>query len=455
MKRFDFGLLKLILALALPTMLEQAMQTAVQYIDVAMVGSLGAYATAATGATTTVNWLINSSISALSIGFLAYISRCLGAKDFSKAKKCSMQSVILTLICGIIFTALTLFLSPFVPVWMQVDDSIKNLASQYFFILYLPMLPKTATIIFGTVLRAAGDTKTPMKIGIIVNITNVILNFLLIYPTRTTNLFGLSIKIFGADMGVIGAATASAISILLGGILITLCLFGHSTVSPKGQSFRLDFNVLRPCLKIALPNMLQRFGTSFGYVAFASMINSLGEFSTAAHTVANTVESAFYIPGYGIQTAAATLAGNCLGSKDSKKMRDFSSMIIFIEVFLMVISGGLLFVFARDIVGLFSADIEVIALGSTVLKMVALSEPIYGVSIIIEGIMQGLGNTKIPFMFNIIGMWGIRIFGTFICINLLSLGLVSAWGCMILHNTLLFLMFLIYFVKGKWNPLRS
>ena len=65
-----------------------------------------------------------------------------------------------------------------------------------------------------------------------------------------------------------------------------------------------------PCFRVALPNMLQRFGTSFGYVVFASMINALGETSTAAHTIANTVESAFYIPGWGMQTAAATLSGN-------------------------------------------------------------------------------------------------------------------------------------------------
>ena len=64
--------------------------------------------------------------------------------------------------------------------------------------------------------------------------------------------------------------------------------------------------------------MLQRFGTSLGYVAFAAMINALGDTSTAAHTIANTVESLFYIPGWGMQTAAATLAGNAMGARDGK-----------------------------------------------------------------------------------------------------------------------------------------
>ena len=183
------------------------------------------------------------------------------------------------------------------------------------------------------------------------------------------------------------------------------------------------------------------------------MINSLGEASTAAHTIANTVESAFYIPGYGMQTAAATLAGNALGAKDKQRMKDLARTIIFIEVVLMIISGGLLFVFAPTMMQLFTQDPEVISLGSLVLRMVALSEPIYGVSIIIEGILQGVGKTVTPFVYNIIGMWGIRIVGTFICTQILGYGLVSAWACMITHNIILFIMFLIHYLKGKWNPL--
>ena len=89
----------------------------------------------------------------------------------------------------------------------------------------------------------------------------------------------------------------------------------------------------------------------------------------------------------------------------------------------------------------------VITLGSIVLRMVALSEPFYGVSIVIEGMLQGMGRTVAPFIYNIIGMWGIRIIGTFICISFLKGGLVSAWGAMILHNMFLFVMFNIYYHK--------
>ena len=453
--RIDWGVIAIIWALAWPTMLEQAMQTAVQYIDTAMVGSLGTQATAAVGSTTTVNWLISSSISALSIGFLAFIAKACGAKDKNSASRAAAQAVLVTLVVGIFFTVLTVGLSSKVPVWMQVDKSIQSVASKYFLILYMPMLPRTASIIFGTVLRAAGDTKTPMKVAVAVNIINVVLNFLFIYPVRTMSVFGFEFTMFGLGFGVLGAAAASAIAFAVGGIYITVVLWRHPLVSPKGQSIAPDMHILTPCLKVALPNMLQRFGTSFGYVAFASMINSVGEIATAAHTIANTVESAFYIPGFGMQTAAATLTGNAYGAKDRDMMNRITKMFIVIEVCLMTLSGAALFFAAEPLVNIFSNSDEVILLGTRVLKMVALSEPLYGVALITEGFLMGVGRTKTPFIYNIIGMWGVRILGTFIFTQILGYGLVAAWACMIAHNVLLCCLYFISYVRGKWNPLNN
>ena len=455
----QWSLLPTVFALALPTMLEQLMHTAVQYVDTAMVGSLGTQASAAVGSTSTVGWLVGSSLSALGVGFLSYIARSMGAKDEQKCRRASAQAVLAVLVGGILFTVLTLALAPVVPVLMQVDPDIRDTAATYFFILYTPMLFRAASIIFGAVLRGAGDTKTPMRVGILVNIINVVLNFLLIYPTRTVQLpwFGgdkLPLFIPGAGWGVIGAAVASAVAFAVGGIAITVAVWRHPVISPRGQKLRPDREILRPCLKVAMPNMAQRFATSLGYVVFASMINSLGDVSTAAHGFANTVESAFYIPGYGMQAAAATLAGNCVGAKDKGKLKDLGRLMLFCEVLLMILSGGLLFLLAEPMMRIFSSDPRVIALGKTVLRMVALSEPFYGVTIITEGMMQGVGNTKIPFVFNVIGMWGMRILGTFLCLVLLpEPTLVAAWACMIAHNIALFFMFSIYFKKGKWSPL--
>ena len=452
-KQENKALFGVIMALAWPTMLEQMMQTAVQYIDTAMVGYLGTQATASVGATTTVNWLLGSTIMALGVGFLSFIARKLGAGEEALAKRAAAQAVLMTVLFGSAFTALTLSLSSRVPVWMQVDPSIRETAAAYFFILYLPMLPRAASMIFGTVLRAAGDTKTPMKVGVFVNLLNVVLNFLLIYPTREIRVFSFSFTMPGAGWGVLGAAWASAASFLFGGVMITVAFLRHPKISPIGQRFLPDLAILKECFRVAIPSMFQRFGTSLGYVAFASMINSLGEISTAAHTIANTVESAFYIPGYGMQTAAATLVGNAYGARDEKRMRDLAATFIPIEIGLMILSGSCLFLFAHPLMRIFSSDLQVIALGTFVLRMVAVSEPFYGFSIIIEGMMQGVGKTKLPFLYNILGMWGIRIVGTYLCTQMWGMGLISAWACMILHNLFLFAVFLIVHLRGTWRKL--
>lgn len=437
-----------ILSLALPTMLEQFLATAVQYIDTAMVGTLGTHATAAVGATTTVNWLINGTVSAIGVGFLSYISKACGAGDRDRAKRAAAQAVLVTLIVGIGFTVLALALSTRVPVWMRADPSIQELASQYFFVMYTPMLARSAILLFGNLFRAVGDSKTPMRVGLMVNLINVAGNLLLIYPTRVWH----GLTLYGAGWGVVGAAAASAAAYFVGGIVITVALWRHPRISPRGFSLKPESAILRPCLQVALPNALQRFATSLGYVAFAAMVNSLGETATAAHTIANTVESAFYVPGYGTQTAAATLAGNALGAGEHKKINHLAGMLLTLEVAMMVVSGGLLFLFAPNMMGLFSADAAVIALGAVVLRMVAASEPFYGVSIILEGMMQGMGQTMLPFVIGVTGMWGVRIVGTFLCTQIFGMGLISAWACMIAHNLLIFVLLTVCYRTDRWKP---
>ena len=259
--------------------------------------------------------------------------------------------------------------------------------------------------------------------------------------------------LWGAGWGVAGAAAASAVSYALSGVCITIALFRHPELRPRGLVLRPDGAILRPWSKVAFPVMAQQFANCMGYVVFAAMINALGEISAAAHTIANTVESAFYIPGYGMQSAAATLAGMAVGARDRDRLRALGHTIRAVEVGLMLLSGGLLFAFAPGMVRLFSKDPAVISLGGAVLRMVACSEPFYGVSIVTEGMLQGAGQTRLPLVYNLAGMWGVRIVGTFLCTRLLGLGLVSAWACMIAHNLLVFTLYLVYLLRGKLNAL--
>lgn len=428
---------------------------AAQYVDSAMVGRLGAAATAAVGVTTTISWLVGSSVAALGVGFLAYVAREYGANRYENAARAVAQSVLAVLVSGTVFTAATLSISGAVPGWMNAEEAIRPEASRYFFIIYTPMLLRAASVIFGMALRSAGDTRTPMKVNILANLLNVVLNYLLIYQTRDVSLLGLTVRMPGAGLGVTGAAIGTAVSAAVGGVAMTVALWRHPQISPKGQSLKPDWEILKPCLKVALPSALQRFGTSFGYVAFASLINSLGTISTAAHTIANTAESAFYIPAYGVQTAAATLSGNASGMRDQDYMKSITRTLLILEPLLMTVSGGALFLLAPRMMAMFTPDAEVIALGTKVLRMVAVTEPLYGIAVVLEGIFMGVGDTMYASVCNISGMWGVRVLGTVILVRVMGYGLTAAWGAMIAHNILLCLLFVIHYRNGKWNPLVS
>lgn len=441
----------IICALSWPAILEQALQTAVQYVGSAMVGRLGANASAAVGLTTTVSWLINSPASAMGIGILSYISLCIGAREFGKAKTAAVQSIIVTIILGIIMGIITLSISPFLPKWLGAAPEIQRDASLYFAIICLPMLFRVASIIFGAVLRSTGDMKTPMVVNLIMNVINIILNFLLIYGNQTMSIGELKITTYGAGLGVAGSAIATAISYCISGFLMLFALYKNNIVSPKGKKIKLNPPIMKRCVDIGFPVAIEHVVTRLGQVVFSSLVTRLGTIAFAAHCIAITAEEAFYIPGYGMQSSASTLVGNALGEKDEKKLQQISITIIGISVAIMTVTGTILFMFPDVMMSIFTKDAGVIKYGSSVLRIVALSEPMFGALIILEGIFNGVGDTKTPVFVSILSMWGVRILATFLCVSVFNLGLTAVWICMIADNLLRFTLLFIRFLSGSWK----
>lgn len=447
----DRDMMSRIFRLAWPTIIEEFLYTAVQYADTAQVGAIGAQASAAIGLTATTMWLTHAPMSAAGMGVLSCISISLGAKDEERARKAAMQSVLLTLIVGLSLTVITLAISPFLPRWLGGDPEILQDASRYFAIVCAPMLFRAATTIFGAVLRAAGNTKTPMLVNVLMNAVNILLNFLLISPTREMELGSLRFTVPGAGLGVSGAAIATAISFVLGGTLMAVAVWHEPSLGLCGQKIRLYPAVMRQCVRVGIPVCAQQMTTGFGHVVFTSLVAQLGTVSMAAHSIATTAEQAFYIPGYGMQAAAATLAGFSAGEKNEKKLMQYSSTIMAIACCLMTVLSLLLFLFPAALMGLFTRDAQVIAQGASALRIVAVSEPFFAVLIIIEGVFNGVGDTRAPFLFALCTMWGIRITATWFCVHVFHLGLNAVWFCMIADNIARFLCMLFRYRSGRWK----
>ncbi len=408
-----------LIVLSIPTMLEEILSTLFQYVDTAMVGHLGEAATASVSVTTTITWLVNSIPHAISIAILAMVAKAFGAKDENRIRKISMQALMLAVVCGIITGAISLICSPYIPVWMGADKSIRHDASEYFFIISIPMIFRTASIILGAAIRATKNTKTPMLISLFSNILNIIMNTLLIYIL---------------DMGVAGAAIASATSYIFSGTLMFIVYRRNKYLNWKFKDFMIDGHCMEECAKIGIPVLASSLTSCFGYVVFAGMVSGMGTTIFAAHSLAVTAETIFYIPGYGLRTATSTLVGISLGENDIEKFHLVSKMSIIFTVGMMVFSGVVLYFVAYPLMCLLTSSRPAAMLGAQMLKMVSFTEPFFGIMIVMEGIFYGLGRTKYAFFVETFSMWGIRILFTFICVKVFALDLRAVWYCMIADN---------------------
>lgn len=409
-----------LIALAWPSILEGLLQTILQYVDTAMVGRLGAEATATVSLSSTFSWTINSVIGALGVGFLSYISRAIGEQNEEKIRGAASQTILVTLVLGFSFMLLTIWMAPHMPVWMGADTSIHADASRYFLYINLPMVFRAATIIFGASIRATGDTRTPMYVNVIVNVINIGLNYVFIYAL---------------GYGAIGAGIATGISVVIGGIWMSISFWENKRVGGV-LSVKPNRKILGSILAIGIPVVLTRLASCMGHVIFTSFVSSMATTIYAAHAIAITAEEIFYIPGYGMMSATSTLIGNAVGERNKKKERDVKVYSIGIIFVLMCVSGVLLFFGAEFMMRLFTTDAEVIRIGTKLLRMVAFTEPVFGTSAVMEGIYNGMGRTKFPLAVELISMWGVRILGTFLCIHVFHLGITSVWVMMICNNIL-------------------
>lgn len=445
--KIDKKRLKSIFTLAWPAVVQEALNVIVTYVDTAMVGALGASASAAVGLTGSVGWLVSSTAIAFGIGVLAVCAQSVGAQDEEKVKKAGQQAFFMTLIVGIFLTVICLAISPFLPSWLGGDLSIRKDASLYFMIISIPLLFRTAVLILSSALRGVSDMRTPMLINLYMNIVNVVLNFLLIYPTR--NVLGITIP--GAGWGVMGAAIATAISFVVGGIFMFKYYYKNTTFQFEKTGFHFDLPVFKECLKIGIPVVMERGVICLGHVTFASLIAKLGVVQFAAHTIALQAEQAFYIPGYGFQSAASTLVGNAIGEKKEDKVKETTYLICGLTFILMFLAGVILFINAELLMRFFTPDTGVIALGTVVLRIVSVSEPIYGVLVIMEGTFNGMGDTKAPFIYSLITMWGVRILGSWMMIHIYHFGLEAVWVMMVFDNVSRCLLLTQRFLRGKWK----
>lgn len=418
-----------LVSLSIPTILEEVLSTLIQYVDTAMVGRLGEKATASVSTTTTINWLTYALTAAISVALLAMAAKAMGAKDEVRLKKLSGQAIFLGFSSGIVIEIIALLLSPYIPIWMGAEKDIQHTATVYFAILSSTLFIRNSSRVFAAMIRATKDTKTPMMISVAENVLNVILNAIFIY---------------GLGMGVVGAGIASAISYGIGGFAMYVAFRKNRYLNCLLSDAWPDGEIIRECIRIGMPALGTNVASCLGYVVFAGMVSGMGTTIFAAHSIAVAAEEIVYIPGYGLRVATSTLIGNALGEKDMRKLALTRRLSIIITMFIMVINGILLYIYALPLMSIFTSSSQVASLGAEMLRLVAFSEPFFGLMIVLEGVAYGMGRTKGVFVIETFSMWVVRLVSTFVCVKILGLGLYAVWLCMIADNVCKAVLLAIY-----------
>lgn len=429
--------LRLIVSLSIPSILAQISATIMFFIDASMVGHLGAKASASIGLVETTGWLIGGLMSAANMGFSVQVAHFIGANDFEAARRVLRQSLVCCLGWALLISLVSLVISPYLPYWLGGTAEIARDASLYFAVFGASCIFFQLEGLAGSMLKCSGNMKIPSLLNIGMCVMDVVFNYLFIY------LLGL---------GVMGAALGTGLAMLVtAGLMLYFLLVRSKMLSLIGRSgsFLPQSDTVSTAFKIGAPMGLQHLLMGSAQMVSTLIVAPLGTIAIAAHSLAITVESLCYMPGFGIAEAATTLVGQGIGAGQQLLTRSFARMSVALGIVVMTFMGVLMWVFAPQLMAIMSPVDEVIALGAVVLRIEAWAEPMFAAAIVVNGIFVGAGDTIIPAMMSLASMWGVRL--TLAATLAPKLGLKGVWMAMAMELTFRGAVFLVRLFKGHWS----
>lgn len=442
--RGEAGLIRRVLVLAWPAVVEQTLAMLVSLVDTYIVGHLGTAALAGVGLG---GQLLNLSISllgAVGVGSTALVARHIGAQEPHEAIRTGRQSIMLATVSGLVLSIVAFIFAPQFITWLGGEPDVVHLGSQYLRVLAPSFVLISILLIGNAVLRGAGDTRTPMIVMVIVNIINITVAWSL-----TQGVAGLP------RLGVIGSGLGAAVGQGIGGLIVLIVLIRGRGGLALGWPFRTpDLNRIKRILNIGLPAGAEQTMLQLALLSATTIIARFGTEAYAAHQVTWRVVSLSFLPGWGFAVAATTLVGQELGAGNPARAKQVGYVAFRAALILMVSIGVLLFVYDADIIRLFSTDAEVIRQGALTVRIGALIQPILAASFVFSGSLRGAGDTRTTLVITISSVWGLRLVTTYLLGMTLGLGLAGAWLAISTDFAFRALMFWQRFRSGKWQTIK-
>jgi len=442
--------LRLIVQLSIPSILAQISATVMFFIDYAMVGHLGEKATASVGLVETTTWLLGGLGSAVSMGFSVQVAHFIGANDLEGARRVLRQSLVCCFLWSLMLSLLCVIVHNPLPYWLGGTEEIAHDASMYFLLIGVAGIFFQMEGLGGSMLKCSGNMKIPSALNIMMCCLDVVFNYFYIYVM---------------DMGVKGAAMGTAMAELITAVMMLYFLLWRSDLlgifkkrekresrkeeSLQRSSFRPTADVVGTAFKIGAPMGLQHLLMGSAQIVSTIIVAPLGTVAIAANSMAITVESLCYMPGYGIAEAATTLVGQGIGAGQRLLTRSFAYMSVGLGVAVMSAMGILMFIFAPELMAIMSPVESIVAEGSQALRIEAFAEPMFAAAIVCNGVFVGAGDTLKPAIMSLASMWGVRL--TLAWWLARSYGLKGVWTAMAIELSFRGFIFLIRLWKGNWN----
>ena len=426
--------------LTVPIVTEQLFVISLGMINTMMAGHIGKEAVSAIGMVDSINNIFIAFFSALAIGGMVVVAQFVGQANIKKANSTMKQALYSGLIISFLITLIMwLFQGSILTILFgAADPLVISDARTYLGITLLTYPLITIDLVANGLLRGAGDTKTPMKISIFMNIMNVSLTYTFI------NVLG---------MGVIGAALGIAIARVSGGIIILIVLIRGSRILKLTdiKKYRFDKSILKLIFSIGVPASIESLIFNGGKLITQIYIVDMGTIAIASNAIAGSVANMLNIPGNSLCIAATALVGKHMGRGESKEAEETLSYITKLSTIALTIIALMFIPFAGRISSLFTNNVEIIQLASTVLIVNSLCIPIWSISFVLPAGLKGAGDVKYTLITTIIGMWLFRITLGYLLGIVLKFGLVGVWLGMIIDWLVRGTLYYIRFKRGKWK----
>jgi putative MATE family efflux protein len=413
-----------ILLLAVPMVLEMAMESLFGIVDIFFVAHLGADATATVGITEGMLYIVMSIAVGLSMGTTAVVARRTGERDKDGAAGAAVQSIIMGVACSAVIFAVFLPFAPRLLALMGAGPSILHVGSTYSRIMLSGSGIILLLYLINAIFRGAGDAAVAMRVLWVANIINIVLDPCLI----------MGLGPF-PKLGVTGAAVSTTIGRSVG-VLYQIYLLRRGT----GHILRIAGN-----------GVLQFMIATASWIALVRLVQSFGSAATAGYTVAIRIVIFSILPSWGLSSAAATLVGQNLGAKEPGRAEQSVWRAAFFNMVFLGTVSLIYLIFAPQIVGIFSRDPVVIHYGANCLRIISLCYVIYAYGMVIVQAFNGAGDTRTPTLINLVCFWIVQLPLAFFLGRRMQLGPNGVFVSILVAEVLLASIAIYVFRLGRWK----